>query len=220
MWKKIIIIITIFFLTGCATSDLNNMTLEDSVNMAINKNTSLYNTNNIGYRYYLPRGFILEEDRDNIQILKHEGTEYYLNVDLVSYFNKVDIDKNNTDVLYKNIEFENENKKGFLEVVQNNDSFYLKMVYNYAIIEAQVSEADLNKTAVNMAYILSSIKYNDKVIANKLGEDVLEFNETTYKIFGPKKASDTKSHSYYLQQYENYTGEIEDEIKDPDVIEN
>ena len=46
------------------------------------------------------------------------------------------------------------------------------------------------------------------------------FNETNYKIFGPKKTNDTKSHSYYLEQYDNYTGEIEDEIKDPDVIEN
>lgn len=218
MYKKIIIIVAIFFMTGCAAYNLDTISLEDSVKMAINQNEILYNTNNVGYRYYLPRGFILNEDRDNIQILKHEGTEYYLNVDLVSYYNKTEIEKDSETSLYKYIDLSNENKTGFLEIVKNNNYFYIKMVYNYAIIETQVKERELQKSAINMAYILASIKYNDTVINNKLGEDVLEFNETTYKIFKPKKVSETKSHAYYLELYDKYTGKIDDKIEDPDVI--
>ena len=220
MYKKIIIIIALFLLTGCNTYNLDNMTLEDSVNLAIKSNAELYNVNNVGYRYYLPRGFVLEEDRENIQILKSEGIEYFLNVDLVSYYNKTEIARNIQDDLYEYVPITNGDKTGFLEIVKNNDYFLIKIVYNYAIIEAQVKEPEVQKSIINMGYIVSSIKYNDNVIKNKFGEDVLELHETTYQIFGPKKDEETKNYAYYLEQYNNYTGEIENTIKDPDVIEN
>lgn len=220
MYKKIIIILVMLVLTGCTTYNLNNMTLEDSVNLAINQNKNLYNVNNIGYRYYLPRSFILGENRDNIQVIEHKGREYYLNVDLVSYYNKAKIEKNTEDVVYKYMDLKKGKKTGFLEIVKDNDYFFIKMVYNYAIVEAQVEKSELKETVVNMAYILTSIKYNDNIINNKLGEDVLVFNETSYKIFGPKNILDTKTHSYYLEKYDNYTGDDGNTLNDPDVIEN
>ncbi len=221
MYKKIIIIIiTIFFLTACKVeiSKIDDLTLEEAVSMAISQNENLYNINNIGYRYYLPRGFTLSENRDNIQILKRNNTDYNLNVDLVSYYNKTDIVKSTDSDLYGFVELKNKSKSGFLEIVKNNDYFFMKMVYNYAIIEAQSKKADLKKTAMNMAYILSSVKYNDTVINNKFGEDVLEFNETAYKIFGPIRVTEAKSHSYYLELYDKYTGAVENKFEDSDVI--
>ncbi len=220
MYKKIILVLSLLLLTACQTYNLDNMSIEDSVTLSINSNAELYNVNNVGYRYYLPRGFIVEENRGSIQILKSNGINYFLNVDLVSYYNKTEIAKNTESALYKYVSINNGDKNGFLEIIQNNDYFLIKMVYNYAIIEAQVSETELKTTIVNMGYILSSIKYNDYVINNKFGEDVLNFSETTYQIFGPKKETDAKNYAYYLEQYNEYTGEIDLSTYDPDVIGN
>lgn len=220
MHKKIILVLSLLFLTACQTYNLDNISLEDSLTLSINSNAELYNVNNVGYRYYLPRGFIVEEDRQNIQILKSNGAEYFLNVDLVSYYNKTEISKSDESNLYKFIPIDNNGKKGFLEIIKNNDYFLIKMVYNYAIIEAQVVEFDIKATVMNMGYILSSIKYNDYVINNKFGEDVLDLNETTYQIFGPKKETETKNYAYYLEQYNEYTGEIDLNVDDPDVVGN
>lgn len=222
MQKKYIflIILMIFCLTGCSSKKISDMTPEEALSLGITSNSELYNTNNIGFRYYLPRGFTLEENRDNIQILKSDGIEYFLNVDLVSYYNKTEItrDENNTNV-YKYIPITANNKSGFLEITQNNDYFLIKMVYNYAIIEAQVKESQINNSIMNMGYIVSSIKYNDSIINNKFGEDVLELKESVYKIFAPaEKKTETKTYAYYLEQYNEYTGEINLTVPDPDVI--
>ena len=216
----LIIILLVFVLTGCTTKKVEDLTIEDALALGLTSNADLYNTNNIGYRYYLPRGFTVEEDRDNIQILKSDEVEYFLNVDLVSYYNKTAITRcETTDHAYKYLPINLNNKTGFLEITQNNDYFLIKMVYNYAIIEAQVKESQINSSIINMAYIVSSIKFNDFVINNKFGEDVLELKESVYKIFAPaQKKEETKTYAYYLEQYNEYKGDINTQIQDPDVI--
>ena len=222
MHKKYILIITllVFILIGCSSKKVNELSIEDALRIGLTSNSELYNTNNVGYRYYLPRGFTVEEDRDNIQILKSDDIEYYLNVDLVSYYNKTIVTRDeNASNVYKYLPITLNNKTGFLEITKNNDYFLIKMVYNYAIIEAQVKETEINSSIINMAYIVSSIKFNDFVINNKFGEDVLELKESVYKIFGPvQKKEETKTYAYYLEQYNEYTGEINTKVQDPDVI--
>lgn len=223
MRKRILIILLtfVFILTGCSTYNMKNMNVEQVLALGLTSNVNLNNVNNIGYRYYLPRGFVVEEDRDNIQILKSDGIEYFLNIDLVSYYNKTAITRDeNVNNLYKYLPINVNNKTGFLEITQNNDYFLIKIVYNYAIIEANVKESEINNSVMNMAYIVSSIKYNDSIINNKFGEDVLELKESVYKIFGPEKKEDNKTYAYYLEQYNEYTGEINVGIPDPDVITN
>lgn len=223
MRRRLIIILLVltFILTGCGSRNMATLKTEEALAVGITSNTELYNTNNVGYRYYLPRGFVVEEDRENIQILKSNGIEYFLNVDLVSYYNKTEITRDANTAVYKYLPIYVNNKTGFLEITQNNDYFLIKMVYNYAIIEANVKQSEINNSIINMGYILSSIKYNDSIINNKFGEDVLELNESVYKIFGPeKKTDDKKTYAYYLEQYNEYTGEINTTIQDPDVISN
>lgn len=223
MRKRIIIMLLAlaFTLTGCSTYNMKDMDVEQVLALGLTSNANLYNVNNIGYRYYLPRGFVVEEDRDNIQILKSDGIEYFLNIDLVSYYNKTEVTRDeNISNVYKYLPININNKKGFLEITQNNDYFLIKMVYNYAIIEANVKESEINNSIINMAYIVSSIKYNDSIINNKFGEDVLELKESVYKIFGPEKKEDNKTYAYYLEQYNEYTGEINITVPDPDVITN
>lgn len=223
MRKRLIIIllVLIFTLTGCNSYNMKTMDIEQALLLGITSNSELYNTNNVGYRYYLPRGFIVEEDRDNIQILKSNGIEYFLNIDLISYYNKSEIIRDTSTNVYKYLPINVNGKTGFLEITQNDDYFLIKMVYNYAIIEANVKGNEINSSIINMGYILSSIKYNDSIINNKFGEDVLELKESVYKIFEPEeKKDDKKTYAYYLEQYNEYTGEINTKIQDPDVINN
>jgi len=77
----------------------------------------------------------------------------------------------------------------------------------------------LNKEKVSdtLAYamsILSSISYQDEVLASLMGEDALKTNEILYNIF---ESAETESE--YLQIVEEY-GQYEekDELVDPDFI--
>lgn len=221
MRKKIIILfLVLIVLSGCKAYDLNTLSLEDSIDMVLKNNINLYNENNIGFRYYLPRGCIIAEDRETMQVIKSNGVTYYLNVDLISYYNKTEINIVSEGVAYKSYSFVKDGHQGFLEITQMGENLVVKMAYNYAIIEAEILESDLKKAVMNMTYILSSLRYNDIVINNKFGEDVLVFNESVYQIFGPIKKEETKTYAYYLENYENYEGPIQDKIKDPDVIGN
>ena len=64
MYKKITIIICLLFLTACTkqTYYINNLSYEEIINVSINDNGKTTNTNNKGYKYYLPTGFIVSKD--------------------------------------------------------------------------------------------------------------------------------------------------------------
>ena len=81
------------------------------------------------------------------------------------------------------------------------------MMFNYSKIEGYVDKNDLRDSLNNMAYILSSIKYNDKVITNLLGEE--KYNLSTnqkYNIFNVKKTN-TDAFLKYESEYNTYSGE-------------
>src|SRR5574344_1201125 len=86
MYKKIIIIICLFFLVGCTDSNINTKTLQEIIDSSIEKDGSFDNTNNKGYKYYLPSEFNIYNDKDYIQELLSHNTIYYLNIDIVSYY--------------------------------------------------------------------------------------------------------------------------------------
>ena len=76
------------------------------------------------------------------------------------------------------------NKKGYLEInEQENSKYLIEIMYNYAKIEVMVDEYDINKAVTYAVSILSSITYNDSVISNLMGEDVLNFTEEEFNIF-------------------------------------
>ena len=66
------------------------------------------------------------------------------------------------------------------------------MMYNYSYVEVMVKEGDINEAVTNMAIILSSIKYNDKVIEKLIASGNLSEVESTYKI---KKPSEDKTNN-------------------------
>ena len=59
----------------------------------------------------------------------------------------------------------------------------------------------------NMAYILSSIKYNDDIVENLLGDEKYNLSDNeTYNIFKTKKGDNT-NFLKYADEFDNYEGD-------------
>lgn len=217
--KKLIVILlfTLFFTSGCSTYNLDSMSYNDIIDRTISADIELNNVNNLGYRYYLPRGFIVSENKKYNQVLFSNNSKYYLNVDIISYYNKTNKPHEKDENLYYSYDFKVDEKIGYLDIKQTDDVFYVKMMYNYAIIEALVEEKDIKSAITNMSYILSSIRYNDSVILNLIGDSVFETSQYNYQIEKVNKEANTsKNFLDYVNDGANDT-EI---ISDPDFIEN
>ena len=57
--------------------------------------------------------------------------------------------------------------------------------------------------------ILSSMKYNDKVLSSTVGENILSYKEESYNIFKTKEK--TSDFLDYVKEYDNYDQEKKDE---------
>ena len=200
--KKIIIIICLFMLVGCTNNNINTMSLKEIVDSSIEKSTDLYNVNSKGYKYYLPTEFTLYKDDDFIQELLSHNTKYYLNIDIVSYYYKNDMQSEHDFDDYEYFTFSDGNKNGYLRIRKNNDYFFVELCYNYAIIEVEVEEDELRYAVSRSIDILKSIKYNELVIEKYITDNDLESKETVYKIPEPKNKDESKNILEYIEEYE------------------
>lgn len=193
----------LIFLTGCTAVRINTKSIDNIVSVILSKENTLYNTIGKGYKYYVPRGVVYIDSNEYNEKLYCNGDYYYLYLDIISYYYKKDFTyKENKDLYYsKNIDMNN--KKGYLEITKMDDKYYLiEFMYNYAKIEALVTEDKINEVVLNATYILSTVKYNDNVIKLVLDEDYFTNKEEKYNIF----KSTNNSTSFELE----YT-EIEEE---------
>lgn len=201
MYKKITIIICLLFLTACTkqTYYINNLSYEDIINVSINDNEKTTNTNNKGYKYYLPTGFIVAKDNGyNQELLSDDNIRYYLNIDVVSYYYKNKMKTSHEIDDYKYYEFENNNKSGYLKITQNNNTFFVELCYNYAIIEVEVKESNIRYAISRGIIILNSIEYNDLFIEKYIGNNDIDNAETVYKIPEPKDKDSSKNILEYM----------------------
>ncbi len=203
MYKKIILILIIFLISGCSTYNIKTKSLEENVEYVISQNIDLYNVNSKGYRFYVPMCFRILEDEDYNQILISNGVKYYLNVDIISYYNKNVIAYTDISKAYKFMVLKNNGKNGYLKITKDGDYFLVEIVYNYGIMELEVEEQDLYQSVINATYILSSIKYNDTVIKNLIGDNVLDNTESLYEIFAPPSENDSRDVLDYIEEYED-----------------
>ena len=56
MKKIVVILLSIFLLTGCTFIDLKDDKVENIINTVIQKDINLYNNIFEGYKFYVPRG--------------------------------------------------------------------------------------------------------------------------------------------------------------------
>ena len=209
--KKIIIMIGLLvLLTGC--TNINKLSYEEIMNN-ISVNSSKRNIYRTGYSYYLPRGMQVADSTLYNEIIEDANNRYYLYVDVVSYDKKIEKEYQvNSNAIYSSkISFED--KFGYVEInLLKNDKYLVEIMYNYAKIEVIVDKNNCKEAMLSIINILKSVEYNDSIIANLMGDDILNFNEEEFNIFNTKG-----SESNYITVDDNYKEE-EEKFFDPDLI--
>ena len=209
--KKIILIIIILVLSaGC--TNINKLSYDDIVNNITTMSTkdNIYRT---GYSYYLPRGMKVADSTLYNEVIEDANSKYYLFVDVVSFYKKItkEYEINNNAIYSSKINYND--KFGYVEVnLLKNDKYLVEIMYNYAKIEVIVDKSKCKEAMLSIINILKSVEYNDSIIANLMGDDILNFNEEEFNIFNTKG-----SESNYLTVDNDYKEE-EEKIFDPDLI--
>lgn len=210
MKKIIIFLFIITFAVGC--SDIRKEKYDDIIANKIESSKKRSNVKKKGYSYYAPRSLRVTKNEGLNDLLTGEKYDYYLYVDLVSYFNKTPLYATNSKDIYYFKEYKFADKYGYLKVIKReNDKYLIEIMYNYAKIEVIVDESDINVALDNAITILSSITYNDNIIKNLMGKNVLKFSEEEFNMF--EKAN---SENDVLEIFEKETEE--EEKFDPDLV--
>ena len=210
MKKIILIIIILVFTAGC--TNINKLSYDDIVNniTTISTKDNIYRT---GYSYYLPRGMKVADSTLYNEVIEDANSKYYLYVDVVSFYKKItkEYEINNNAIYSSKISYND--KFGYVEVnLLKNDKYLVEIMYNYAKIEVIVDKRYCNEAMLSIINILKSVEYNDSIIANLMGDDILNFSEEEFNIFNTKG-----SESNYLTVDNDYKEE-EEKIFDPDLI--
>ena len=212
--KKKFVILTILVLLLCGCSSIEKSSYEDIIAMTTTNLMNAKNTYRSGYKYYLPKGIRILNQKGSNEILSENHNVYYMYVDYVSYYNqKREPYQEKTDVVYSK-SIQKEGQFGYLEIKNTkNDKYFIEIMYNYAKIEVIVDKSEVEKTLAYSMSILSSIEYQDNALKSLMGEDVLSTSEVEYNIF-----ETAKTESDYLQIVEEYGVYEEEKEIDPDFI--
>ena len=214
--KKKFILFSLFaciLLTGCTT--ISDKSMQDIINEGTDRNAIVYNKYRKGYKYNLPRGFIVIDSTDYNEVIRDEKYTYYLYVDAVSHYNKVIEKYEVTDKAHTSMQISFEDKYGYLEINKIQDGkYFIEIMYNYAKIEVIVREIDAKVAVSNALSILASIDFNNDVLKTLLDEEVSQFSEFEINIFETVTTTD----SQYLGTVEEKDEDEEEEIHDSDYI--
>lgn len=216
--KKIVLLFALIILfTGCQVKNMTDKDIEKVVLDTLESTTQKANNSFKGYKYYIPRGFRIQNKKGNNFILLSNGEYYYLYVDIVSYFHKQEIQTEFDNSLYFSKEISYNNIKGYVKVnALENDEYFIEMSYNYSKIEAYVKKENLEYALKNSLKILASIEYNDIILDTMIGEKTLDYEEEVYNFFESKR--EEGNFLDYIEEYDAY--DKEDKIKDEDVIDS
>lgn len=190
--KKIIVLLSIvvFLVTGCSVTTLDSANIGKNMKVILSDKSKLYNVFFDGYKYYVPKGMkFLNKEEYNAVFVDRFDNKYYLYVDAISYYHKVD---NNYEVdsdAHYSKKLDYNKKTGYIQIDKVKDNYFIQFVFNYAKMEAYVSEDYLATVVDNMCYILRSVKFNDKVLESLIGDNVLSYKEENYTLF---KADESK----------------------------
>lgn len=216
--KRILIVfISLLAFTGCTIESISNDDIIKNVDIILNKKIKFLNKDAIGYQYYLPNHMNVRNVNDFNEEIVSNGISYYLYADVVSYYYKEDtnykIDKN----AYISKKLDYNGKQGYLEVNKNGNDYYVEMMFNYAKIEALVPKYYLVDSISNISYILSSVKYNNKIVETLIGDKKYDLSDNeTYNIFKSKKKNDGNFLDY-VNEYDTYEGDVESLIEKDEI---
>lgn len=193
MRKKLIILILPFILSGCMMIQDSDRNYDTLISNIISSNSTLTNTQMLGYKYYLPVGVRQVKKDDFNEELSIKGTRAYLYVDLISYYyQKQDNYEIPLEGNYYSQKFEYQDKKGSISLNKEaNDEIYLEIIYNYAKIELYTKEDNLTDMVLKSMVILSSMEYNDIAIENLMNSSYFASKEEIYNIENPEGSEST-----------------------------
>ena len=213
MKKVFLLLVSLVLLSGCTITRMDTKTYDEVIDKVLSLNIKLSNKVGKGYKYYAPRGVVRVDANTYNDVLKRDSTTYYLYVDVVSYYNRVieSFTEDDKAVYSKSINYED--KYGYIEINKwKNGKYLLEIMYNYAKIEVIVDKSDLEVAFANSMIILSSVKYNNDILTNLVGENVLTSKEIEFNIFETKK---TESNFLEVEANNDY----KEETNDPDLID-
>ena len=219
--KKIVLLLLITLcVSGCSVVRLDDQNLNELVDTVLSNESNLANQVFEGYKFYLPKGVSFFDKSDFNSVLLDHGYYYYLYIDVVSHQHKVtkEYSENSNSFYSRKLDFND--KTGYIEINLSNGKYFVEMMYNYAKIEAWVSEKDLKDAVTSMLLVLSSVQYNDSVLATLVGDNILNYTEESIDIFQPKR--EESEFLEYEQEYiyQPHEGELpsEDQIQMDDEI--
>ncbi len=188
--KRLILVAMILVFTGCSVVRIDTSNVNNTVDVVLSKNNTLYNQIGQGYKYYVPRGISYQASNEYNDVLYSNGYNYYLYIDIVSYYHQKEVTYQINENAYISREIDINDKQGYLEInQQSNGLYYIEFMYNYAKIETLIAEEYIEDAILYSSYILSTIKFNDNVIKLTLNDEFL-VTEEKYDIFTSKKNSD------------------------------
>lgn len=202
MKKILTIFILLFLTTGCTIVRIDTKSIDNITNVVLSKDNKLYNRIGKGYKYYRPRGVSYIDTNELNDLLYSSGNYYYLYIDAVSYYHKSKIKYNENKDAYYFKKFEGD-KLGYLQITKKGKKYLIEFVYNYAKIEALVKKQDINKVVLDASYILSTVKFNDNIIALMLNDEYFTNKEEQYTKFKSKKEDNNNFLKYNEDEIEN-----------------
>ena len=210
--KKLIILIVCFTLL-CGCTKINNDNINNIINSVVSSDNDRANQYRNGYKFYLPNNLSTIKIDDKNNVFRENDIKYYMFVDIVSYYHKVENKYQVNEKSYYSSLINYNNKSGYVEVNVKNDKYLIEIMYNYAKIEVIVNSNDIASAVTNSLIILTSVNYNDDIIDNLLEEDVLNYSEETFNIF--ETNSNDSNFLKVVEEYDNYN---EDKVPDYDLI--
>lgn len=216
--KKIVILFTLLILfTGCSIKEIDDKEIEKIIDKTLSYKIQGANNYFKGYKYYIPRGFVLSDKKEDNHILLSNGEYYYLYIDTISYFHKEKIETTFDNDLYFSKKISYNGNEGYIKIEKNKDDLYfLEIVYNYSKIETFIKEENLEYAIINSIRILASIEYNDTILDTLIGGKTLDYKEEAYNFFESKREEGTFMD--YIEEYDVY--DKDKKVKDEDVLES
>ncbi len=211
MKKTIMLSLILLLCVGCMRID-NVENYSIIIDDIITSGTKKPNTTSMGYKYYLPLGVSKVYDKDYNQKLKMNDNDIYLYADIVSYYYRNSLNFNEQDdTSYYYQKLSNAEKIGYIKITETEkNSYFIKIVYNYAKIEAYSSKEDINDILTNSMIILDSIDYNDNLIEKLLENEYYSSVDKEYQIDKPEDSESRFSEylSEYVQEDDNVAPEL------------
>lgn len=215
--KKIIVLLSIVLLsiTGCTVNKLDNKNITSNINILLSQKSKVTNASFEGYKYYVPKGlkFLNKEDY-NAVFRDRFDNKYYLFVDVIGYYHKVENTYEVDDEAYYSDIISYNDKDGYIEINKVDDNkYYIQYVFNYGRMQALIDSKYLTTVVNNMSYILRSIVYNDEVLDSLVGENILSYSEENFSLFEIKATRED-----FLDVVEKYDSGYK-EAKDHEKLE-